>query len=277
MNISQALKQAIAALTESSPSAAIDAQVLLTFVLQCNTAHLAAWPEKELDQQQSTLYQQLIQKRSQGHPVAHLTGSREFWSLNFSTDNSTLIPRPDTETLVEFILEKFNGKKKLKLLDMGTGTGNIAISLAKENPDWLVTGSDISERALNLAEQNSKQLQADNTVFVHSDWFDSIAEQNFDIIVSNPPYIVDDDPHLSEGDVRFEPRTALTAGNTGMDDIEHLCKHAKTHLKKNGLLIIEHGYDQKQIVADCFTKNRFTEIEQRQDLSGHTRMTAGKK
>lgn len=277
MNISQALKQATAALTESSPSAAVDAQVLLTFVLECNTAHLAAWPEKELDQQQSTLYQQLIQKRSQGHPVAHLTGSREFWSLNFSADNSTLIPRPETETLVEFILEKFNGKKKLKLLDMGTGTGNIAISLARENPDWLVTGSDISEPALNLAKQNSKQLQTDNTVFVHSDWFDNITEHGFDIIVSNPPYIIDDDPHLSEGDVRFEPRAALTAGNTGMDDIEHLCQHAKTYLKNNGFLIIEHGYNQAQLVSDCFVKNAFTEIEQRQDLSGHTRMTAGKK
>ena len=276
MNISQALKQASATLTESSPSASVDAQVLLTFVLDCNTAHLAAWPEKELDQQQSTLYQQLIQKRSQGHPVAHLTGSREFWSLNFLADNSTLIPRPETETLVEFILEKFNGKKKLKLLDMGTGTGNIAISLARENPDWLVTGSDLSERALNLAEQNSKQLQTNNTAFVHSDWFDNIADHDFDIIVSNPPYIIDDDPHLSEGDVRFEPRTALTAGNTGMNDIEHICQHAKTYLKNNGLLIIEHGYNQEQLVSDCFTENGFTEIEQRQDLSGHTRMTAGK-
>ena len=277
MNIRQALQQAVADLNETSPSASIDAQALLTFVLDCNTAHLAAWPEKNLNAEQASTYLQLVLQRQQGIPVAHLTGTREFWSLDFLVNDSTLIPRPETETLVEFILEKFENKKKLKLLDMGTGTGAIAISIAKEKPDWEILGSDISEQAITLANKNKKRHLADNSTFIHSDWFSNITDKEFDVIVSNPPYIANDDPHLSQGDVRFEPKSALTSGDTGMDDIEHLCTHAKNHLKINGWLIVEHGYNQKQLVADCFANNGFKEVEQRQDLSGHTRLTAGKK
>ena len=277
MNIRQALEQASRQLADSSPSAMLDSQVLLTHVLQCNTAHLVAWPEKTLSDAQMADFLQLLKQRQQGVPVAHLTGSREFWSLEFSVDDSTLIPRPETETLVEFILEKFDDVDRLKLLDMGTGTGAIAISLAKQKPDWQIIASDISEQALALAVKNSSDNQTTNVTFVHSNWFDAIAQDDFDIIVSNPPYIASDDPHLSQGDVRFEPQSALSSGETGMDDIEHICSQAKPHLLKNGWLIVEHGYNQKQQVSDCFTRNGFKEIEQKQDLSGHTRMTAGKK
>lgn len=276
MNIRQTLQQATSILAESSPTAELDAQVLLTFVLNCNTAHLAAWPEKDLDTQQNTLYQQLVQQRSHGTPVAHLTGSREFWSLNFLVNDSTLIPRPETETLIEFMLEQFADETRLKLLDMGTGTGAIAISIAKEKPHWEIFASDISEQVLVLATKNNQNQQTDIRL-IQSDWFSGITENNFDIIISNPPYISSDDPHLSQGDVRFEPASALSSGKTGMDDIEHLCQHAKNYLSKNGWLIIEHGYNQKQLVADCFTENGYIEITQRKDLSGHTRMTAGKR
>ncbi len=277
MNIQQTLQQASQSLAESSPSATLDAQVLLTFVLQCNSAHLLAWPEKNLSKEQQTHYQQLLQQRHEGIPVAHLTGLREFWSLNFSVNNSTLIPRPETETLVEYILTKFNREDNLTLLDMGTGSGAIAIAIASEKPDWNIFASDISKRALHLARQNSDFHQTDNITFINSNWFENIRQNDFDIIVSNPPYIADNDPHLQQGDVRFEPQSALTSGAGGMDDIEHLCLHATNHLKDDGWLIVEHGYDQKQPVADCFAKNGFTEIEQKQDLSGHTRMTAGKR
>jgi len=277
MNIQQALQQASLLLSETGESAALDAQVLLSHALQCNTAHLVAWPEKNLSEEQASQYLQLVQQRKEGLPVAHLTGLREFWSLNFSVNNSTLIPRPETETLVEFVLEKFADKKNLKLLDMGTGTGAIAIAVASEKPEWKTFACDVSKQALKLAMQNSEQHQTSNTTFIHSDWFNNIADHDFDIIVSNPPYIANNDPHLSVGDVRFEPHSALTAGETGMDDIEHLCLYAKNHLVKNGWLIVEHGYNQKQLVADCFAENGYTEIEQRKDLSGHTRMTAGKK
>jgi len=276
MTIQQALQQALQNLAEISPTARLDAQVLLSHILQCNTAHLLAWPEKKLSQEQLTNYRHLIQQRQQGVPVAHLTGSREFWSLNFSVNDSTLIPRPETETLVEFILDKFNDREKIKLLDMGTGTGAIAISIATEKPGWEIFASELSADALKLARDNSNSHQSSNITFIHSDWFNNIKYNDFDIIVSNPPYIANDDPHLSAGDVRFEPQSALSAGAAGMDDIEYLCRHAKNHLKKNAWLIIEHGYNQKQLVADCFAENGFTRIEQTQDLSGHIRMTAGK-
>ena len=177
----------------------------------------------------------MIRQRHQGTPVAHLTGQREFWSLNLSVNDSTLIPRPETETLVEFILEKFNDKKSLKLLDMGTGTGAIAIALATERPRWNIFACDISEQALLLAEKNSKQYQTSNVKFIQSDWFDDITDNDFNIIVSNPPYIANDDVHLSQGDVRFEPKSALTSGETGMDDIEHLCFTCKATLAKKWL------------------------------------------
>jgi len=282
MNIQQAFEQAIQTLSQPNEpdieaSARIDSQILLCHVLKCNSAHLIAWPEKKLSEEQSALYFQLIQQRKKGLPVAHLTGKREFWSLNFSVDDSTLIPRPETETLIEFILEKFGNIKKLKLLDMGTGTGAIAIAVAHEKSDWQIFASEISEQALALAKKNSTQHQTSNITFILSDWFNDINENVFDVIVSNPPYIAENDPHLSSGDVRFEPKRALTAGKTGMDDIEHLSAQAKHHLQKNGWLIIEHGYNQAQQVSDCFVKNGFEEIEQKKDLSGHIRMTAGKK
>jgi len=254
----------------------LDAQVLLTHILQCNTAHLAAWPEKALSEEQLSNYQQLIQHRQQGLPVAHLTGSREFWSLDFFVNNSTLIPRPETETLVEYVLEKFGNKKNLKLLDIGTGTGAIAITIATEEPGWEIIASDVSQEALKLARQNSNKHQTNNVHFLHSDWFENIAGHKFDIIISNPPYIANDDPHLQQGDVRFEPKSALTSGQTGMDDIEHICLHAKEYLTEKGCLAVEHGYNQKQQVADCFARNGYIHIEQKQDLSGHIRMTVGK-
>lgn len=282
MNIQQALQHARQILSahaapEAGESTDIDAQVLLCHVLQCNSAYLMTWPEKDLDENQAASFSQLIAQRKQGFPVAYLTGQREFWSLCFSVDNSTLIPRPETETLVEFILQKFADRKNLKLLDLGTGTGAIAIAIASEKPGWNIFASDVSEQALALAEKNSAQHKTANTRFIHSDWFSNIDEQHFNIIVSNPPYIAENDPHLQGGDVRFEPKSALTAGETGMDDIEHLCAQAKNHLQKNGWLIVEHGYNQAQRVANCFTENTYAQIEQRNDLSGHTRMTAGKK
>ncbi len=275
MNIQQALQYGISLLSPSSESPALDTQILLSHVLQCNSAHLIAWPEKNLELQQETQYQQLIQQRLKGLPVAHLIGKREFWSLDFKVDDSTLIPRPETETLVEFILQKFNHKKHLKLLDIGTGSGAIAISLAKEKPEWKVFASEISEAALKLAKSNSKQHQTHNLVLIHSNWFDAITEHDFDIIVSNPPYIANNDPHLSQGDVRFEPLSALTSGATGMNAIEHLCSQAKRRLSKNGYLIVEHGYNQAQQVAACFTENGYKKIEQKKDLAGNPRMTAG--
>lgn len=275
MNIQQALHSSIKKLVAASPSATLDAQILLSHILNCNSAHLAAWPEKELNSQQIESFQKLINQRQQGSPVAHLTGQREFWSLNFKVNNATLIPRPETETLIEFILDKFGEKKELTLLDMGTGAGAIAITLANEKPDWTITATDISTAAIALAKENSAMLNAEDITFLQSDWFTNTPQQTFDIIVSNPPYISTNDPHLTEGDVRFEPDSALTSGKTGMDDIKHLCSQAKNYLVKDGWLIVEHGYNQKMAAAECFTDNGYKNISQKNDLAGHCRMTAG--
>lgn len=276
MNIQQALHQAEQSFVEEKTTASLDAQVLLSHILQCNTAHLIAWPEKELNKEQEEQYLHFINQRKQGVPVAHLIKQREFWSLNFSVNDSTLIPRPETETLVEYILEKFSHKEDITLLDMGTGTGAIAIAIAHERPAWKIVASELSKDALALAKKNSVTNKINNIAFIQSNWLTDISQHDFDIIVSNPPYIATNDPHLIEGDVRFEPKSALVSGESGMDAIEHICLHATSHLKNNGYLIIEHGYNQKQLVADCFTKNRYKEVEHCQDLSGHTRMTAGR-
>lgn len=276
MNIQQSLQQASTLLLSSSDTALLDVQVLLCFVLQCNSAHLAAWPEKDLTEQQAEKFLQLIQQRKNGLPVAHLTGQREFWSLDFLVNDSTLIPRPETETLIEFVVEKFSDRKNIKLLDMGTGCGAIAIAIASEKPAWEIHACEFSKPALTLAKKNSKKLKTENITFTHSNWFSNILTQDFDIIISNPPYIAENDAHLFEGDVRFEPRSALTSGETGMDDIEHICATAKQYMTDNGWLIVEHGYNQAQLVNDCFSKNGYIELEQIKDLSGHIRMTAGK-
>lgn len=276
MNIQQALQQASLNLSETSATATLDAQVLLTYVLQCNTAHLAAWPEKKLSNEQAAQFLNLIQLRSKGSPVAHLTQQREFWSLNFSVNSSTLIPRPETETLVEYILSSFDTKRQLTVLDMGTGTGAIAISIASEKPTWEIIACELSDDALALAKFNSDSHLTDNVTFIQSNWFTNISRYDFDVIVSNPPYIAEDDPHLLQGDVRFEPRSALTSGKTGMDAIEQICAQARNHLKNDGVLIIEHGYNQQHLVAECFIKHGFSAVEQKRDLAGHVRMTAGK-
>lgn len=274
MNIQQALQQATAELT-SSHSARLDAEVLLCHVLGCNSAHLMTWPEKELNSKQQKAFWQLTTQRAQGRPIAYLTGEREFWSLPFFVNEHTLIPRPETETLVEFILQQFDDKENLTLLDMGTGSGVIAITLAHEKPSWRVSACDISTQALAVAEKNSLRHQA-RIQLTHSNWFENITARDFDIIVSNPPYIAPGDPHLTQGDVRFEPETALSAADKGMADIQNLCQQAPEYLKKNGWLIVEHGYNQQQAVAECFAQAGFDEITHRTDLSGHTRMTAGK-
>ena len=274
-SIAQAIKQASKTLAETSDSARLDAEVLLCHVLDCSPTHLIAWPEKSLNDKQTQAFNHLIEQRHSGTPVAYLTGSREFWSLNFKVTPATLIPRPETETLVEFVLDKFSEQKKLKLIDLGTGSGAIAIAIASEKPDWEIIATDISTEALNIAAENARNHQINNIQFIESNWFEQIEKQHFDLVISNPPYIADQDKHLSQGDVRFEPLSALTSGKTGLDDIKHITARSIQYLSENGWLIFEHGYDQKQAVYDRFKQNNFHKIMQLNDLSGQARMTAG--
>jgi release factor glutamine methyltransferase len=274
--INQALSEARNKLLTTSPSPVVDASTLLCHVLDCSPSHLIAWPENKLSQQQALQFNDVLQQRMEGKPIAYITGEREFWSLTFKVTSDVLIPRPETETLVEFVLEKFSASTGLSVADLGTGSGAIACALAFEHPQWNIIATDVSTAALNIAQLNAAAHKLENIHFLHGHWFEPIEELDFDLIISNPPYVAIDDPHLIEGDVRFEPERALTSGELGMDSIADLTQQAGKYLKTDGWLIVEHGYDQQQAVNVCFEQGGFADIVQLTDLAGQPRVTAGR-
>lgn len=257
----------------------IDAQTLLAHVLQKDRSFFYAHPEHKPSAEQIATYDVLIAKRKTGIPIAHLTGQREFWSLNLRVSAATLIPRPETEHLVELAINKMHSVSSMQILDMGTGTGAIAIALAKECRDQhlnhQIIATDTSPDALQIAQENMTQHACDQITLLQSDWFSALAQKKFDLIVSNPPYIAESHPSLAEGDVRFEPRLALTSGSDGLDDIRKIIQHAPEHLLPKGWLLLEHGYDQAQIVRALFQQQRFSNIRSQQDFAGHDRITLG--
>jgi release factor glutamine methyltransferase len=271
-SLSQALAFGVSALTPSSESPKLDAEVLLLATINQSRTYLFTWPEKELADEQQAQFLSFIEQRRQGKPVAHITQYREFWSLNFKVSPATLIPRPDTETLVELALDKATSKQG-KLLDLGTGTGAIALSLASELPDWQVTAVDYQLDAVLLANDNKSQLGITNAEILQSNWFSALAGEKFDLIVSNPPYIDPQDPHLQQGDVRFEPLSALIAEKQGMADLEFIITKSREFLNESGWLLLEHGYDQGQLVRDFFAKMAYKVITTEKDLGGNDRVT----
>lgn len=271
-SLSQALAFGVSALTPSSESPKLDAEVLLLATINQSRTYLFTWPEKELADEQQAQFLSFIEQRRQGKPVAHITQYREFWSLNFKVSPATLIPRPDTETLVELALDKATSKQG-KLLDLGTGTGAIALSLAIELPDWQVTAVDYQLDAVLLANDNKSQLGITNAEILQSNWFSALAGEKFDLIVSNPPYIDPQDPHLQQGDVRFEPLSALIAEKQGMADLEFIITKSREFLNESGWLLLEHGYDQGQLVRDFFAKMAYKVITTEKDLGGNDRVT----
>ena len=277
MIISELIADASRQLENISDSPRLDAEVLLCHVLNKGRSYLLTWPDRELDAQTLNDFQQLLQQRAQGIPIAHLTGRREFWSLDLKVTPDTLIPRPETELLVEYILDHYSNDTKIRLADLGTGTGAIAIAIAAERPNWQLVATDISGNALEVARYNAGTHKLNNIEFRQGRWCEPLGKDNFDIIVSNPPYIPQADPHLQQGDVRFEPLSALASGEEGIDDIREIVHCSQLHLKPNGLLIIEHGYDQKSIMHDIFTKNTYHQINQLLDLANNPRATLGYK
>lgn len=272
--IANLVKQAQKLLQASSDSARLDVEILLSFVLDKERSYLLTWPEKILSDEQLHSFLRVLARRIKGEPIAYITGIKEFWSLPLLVSNATLIPRPDTETLVERVLEKFQSKEKINCLDLGTGTGAIALALASEKPAWCIDAVDFNNEAVQLAQRNGQRCQLRQVNFFQSDWFSEIdVTKKFDLIVSNPPYIDGDDSNLKQGDVLFEPSSALIASDNGLADIKHIAYTARDFLIKNGYLYFEHGFEQGSAVRRILYDLGFNNPQTAKDLNGHDRIT----
>ena len=269
------LRQQLIQRFSDSDSAALDADCLLCAVLSCTRTYLRTWPEQELTPEQVDQAVQLAVRREQGEPVAYILGVREFWSLPLQVSPATLIPRPDTEALVEWALTLLSDKGQgQKALDLGTGTGAIALALKSEMPALSMWALEREPAALDLARRNAARLGF-QVNFLASNWFAALNERNFQLIVSNPPYIDVADPHLSQGDVRFEPHTALVAEENGLADIRQIIEQAPDYLAPGGWLLLEHGWQQAEAVRELLLARGFHAVITRQDLGGQERVSGG--
>lgn len=256
-----------------SDSPRLDAEVLLAHVLGKARSYLYAWPEKSLSAQEHAAFSELIRQRKEGVPVAYLTGTREFFSLELAVNEHTLIPRPATETLVESALSVMTGHGCA--LDLGTGSGAVALALAHMRPQWSIVGIDQSAEALTVAQSNRERLKLANVEFLEGHWFTPIETRWFELIVSNPPYIDAKDRHLSEGDVRYEPRSALVSPEQGLADLQHIIFHSRPRLAISGWLMVEHGCDQSSSVQSLFRQAGYRSVTTVNDFDNHPRVTKG--
>jgi len=275
MEIRQWLKGAIDKLA-GSESPKRDAQILLEFVTGRSRSWLIAFDDAHLAPAELAQLDALLARRATGEPVAYLIGEREFWSLPLSVSPDTLIPRPDTETLVEQALALLPAGP-VSVLDLGTGTGAIALAIASERPDCQLTGVDRIPGAVALAQHNAERLGINNAVFRLSDWFSALAGERFAVIVSNPPYIDEADEHLCQGDVRFEPHSALVAADGGLADIKTIAAQAQEALLPGGWLLLEHGWRQALAVQAILNEKGYCNIVTRQDFGGNDRVTCAQK
>ncbi|WP_313327141.1 peptide chain release factor N(5)-glutamine methyltransferase [Pseudomonas qingdaonensis] len=258
-----------------SPTARLDIELLLAAAIGKSRSYLHTWPERIVSSEAAATFATYLQRRSEGEPVAYILGQQGFWKLDLEVAPHTLIPRPDTELLVEVALELLPATP-LQVLDLGTGSGAIALALASERGGWQVTAVDRVPEAVALAERNRQRLQLDNAKVLASHWFDALQGQRFALIVSNPPYIAEQDPHLAACDVRFEPSSALVAGSDGLDDLRQIITQAPQHLLPGGWLLLEHGYDQAAAVRELLARHGFEQIQSRTDLGGHERISLGR-
>jgi release factor glutamine methyltransferase len=273
-SIANLITQAMKLLNASSDSARLDVEILLCTVLHKERIYLLTWPENILSDKQLSLFLTLLERRLQGEPIAYITGVKEFWSLPLAVSPSTLIPRPDTETLVELVLECYHNRENISCLDLGTGTGAIALALASENATWNIDAIDFNEQAVELAQRNAKDLGLTQVNIYQSDWFAEVEPtKKFDLIVSNPPYIDCQDENLNQGDVRYEPSTALIASDNGLADIKHIADLARRYLMSQGQLYFEHGYEQGDKVRKILLASGFEKVKTEKDLNGHDRIT----
>ena len=272
--VAELVRIGIQKLSDTSDSARVDVEVLLCHLLSKPRSFLFTWPEHEVSSAQSQQFYDWLAQRCEGQPVAYLVGRRDFYSHEFLVSSDTLIPRADTEILVDAVLARLPESEECRVADLGTGTGAIAISLALARPHWQLDAVDFSVAILDLVQRNVSRLNARNVRILQSNWCARL-EGEFHAIVSNPPYIAEDDKHLQQGDVRFEPRSALTAGADGLDDIRIIVEQSKAHLLHKGLLALEHGYDQGEAVRNIFSAHGYARIETLLDLGGRDRVTLG--
>ncbi|MEW5903670.1 MAG: peptide chain release factor N(5)-glutamine methyltransferase [Pseudomonadota bacterium] len=265
-----------AALALEMSEARIEVHMLLQAVLQVPRAWLLAHPEHVMSADDEKAYQTLLARRLAGEPMAHILGEREFYGLNLKVTPATLIPRPDTESLVEQALQRLPSGNGVRVLDLGTGAGAVALAIAYGRPQAEVVAVDASAAALAVAQENAQRLALANVRCLLSDWFAGVPDTAFDLIVSNPPYIPDADPHLTQGDLRFEPRSALASGADGLADIRRIVAQAGAYLKPGGWLLLEHGYDQALAVRGLLQAAGFVEVFSARDLGGIERVSGGR-
>ena len=275
MEYQQWLREAVSQL-QASESPRRDAEILLGFVTGKARTFILAFGETPLTDEQQAQLAGLLARRVRGEPVAHLIGEREFWSLPLFVSPATLIPRPDTECLVEQALSRLPAAP-CRILDLGTGTGAIALALASERPDCQVTAVDLIPDAVALAQRNADHLGIRNIEIVQSRWFSALEGQQFSLIVSNPPYIDAQDPHLAQGDVRFEPLSALVAADNGLADLHTLIKDAPRYLLPQGWLLLEHGWQQGAAVREIFARYGWQQVETCRDYGDNERLTLGRR
>ncbi|MEB8433837.1 peptide chain release factor N(5)-glutamine methyltransferase [Cocleimonas sp. KMM 6892] len=277
ITIQRVLSKARKELEGVSDSAALDAELLLAHCLNKSRTYCHTWPEHELTETELTCFEDAITRRKDDYPVAYILGKKSFWTFDVEVTPDVLIPRPETELLVETAIEKLVDIKNPRILDLGTGSGIIALAIASERPDASIMACDFSVKALAVAERNAKNLKLDHQIeFLHSNWFSEIApDLTFDLVISNPPYIEPNDPHL-EQTIRHEPYSALVAKENGLKDIKNIIKNCKQYLTSSGWLLLEHGYDQHEKTQEYLAISEFVEIESRKDLAGNTRITLAK-
>lgn len=274
ITIDEARRAAGTRLTSAgNPSARLEADILLGAATGLDRAQLIARGEQRLSGSEQRQLDDLITRREAGEPIAHLLGTREFWSLTLGVTPDTLIPRPETETLVELALSVLPEQKGILLADLGTGSGAIAAALAHERPHWTLVAIELQGKTLTVAGANLGRLRLNNVRLVQASWLDAVATSTLDAVIANPPYIADTDPHLSRGDLRFEPRPALASGSDGLAAIRAIVAEAPRCLKPHGLIALEHGWDQAGAVRRLLSAHQFEAIATRCDLAGHERVT----
>ena len=272
--VSEILQTSVRELQATSPTPRLDAEVLLMHVCGLNRSGLITQGHNAFTHDQQHRLENLLARRRQGEPIAYITGTREFWSLEFNVSPATLIPRPETELLVEKALAHIPENAAWTIADLGTGSGAIALTLAKELPRCRIIATDSSPAALDVAKSNAEKFGLTNVEWREGNWFTPLAGETLDMIVSNPPYIRADDPHLEQGDVRFEPAAALVSGADGLDAIRHIALHAREYLKPGGWLLFEHGWDQAEAIGALLRRHGYRDMVCHRDLAGHARVTA---